>query len=80
MDEKLTVQALGGLRIYLSEEQPLRFESRRAEVLLVYLALTRRRHERDVLAALLWDDRAQAPAADAFTEPPGGVSPGLEPV
>jgi hypothetical protein len=50
MSEKLIIKALGGLSIQMGDEPHLRFGSRRAEVLITYLALNRRQHEREVLA------------------------------
>jgi DNA-binding SARP family transcriptional activator len=45
------------------EEQPITgFISRKVEALLVYLAIERREHPREVLAELLWQDAPQARA------------------
>ena len=54
----LRFTTLGGLQISL-DEQPISFAARRAEVLLVYLAMTGQPHEREALATMLWDDRTQ---------------------
>ncbi len=54
----LTFSTLGGLQIYCNE-QPLPFAARRAELLLTYLAMTQRVHEREAIANMLWDDRTQ---------------------
>ncbi len=44
------------------DEPVARFETRKAEALLVYLACNRRTHPREVLADLLWDERSQEQA------------------
>ena len=54
----LTITTLGGLQLHI-DDQPITFAARRAEVLLVYLAMTERVHERETIAAMLWDDRTQ---------------------
>lgn len=58
----LTIETLGHLRIHLGDDKPVRFVSRRAELLLVYLAITQRPHSREALATFLWDDREQKQA------------------
>ncbi len=55
----LYIETLGHLRVHIGDDKPLHFVSRRAELLLVYLALTQRPHSRESLATLLWDDRDQ---------------------
>lgn len=54
----LKIETLGSLHISLND-QPVAFAARRAEVLLVYLLLTERAHEREPLATMLWDNRTQ---------------------
>ncbi|MCA9986882.1 MAG: tetratricopeptide repeat protein [Anaerolineales bacterium] len=54
----LRLTTLGGLQISLNQNS-ISFAARRAEVLLVYLALTGQTHEREALATMLWDDRTQ---------------------
>ena len=62
MDDRLCIHSLGGLSIQL-EDQPVEdLGTRKAEALLVYLAGTGRSQAREVLAELLWDDRAQSQA------------------
>lgn len=54
----LRIFTLGGLKITLNGE-PVAFAARRAELLLAYLVMTGRAHERESLATMLWDDRTQ---------------------
>ncbi|MDJ0754459.1 MAG: tetratricopeptide repeat protein [Ardenticatenaceae bacterium] len=54
----LRLYSLGGLKITLDGE-PVAFAARRAELLLAYLVMTGRAHERESLATMLWDDRTQ---------------------
>ena len=54
----LEIRSLGSLQISI-DGTPITFSARRAEVLLTYLAITDRLHERESLANLLWDDRTQ---------------------
>ena len=58
----LRVFTLGGLRFLRGDEPIPRFETRKAEALLVYLVCNRRTHSRDILADLLWDERSQEQA------------------
>jgi len=55
----LRIFTLGGLRLLRGDEPVARFETRKAEALLVYLACNRRAHPREMLADLLWDERSQ---------------------
>ena len=58
MPERLEILTLGGLRI-LVDGSPVRgLASRKAEALVVYLALQRGSPSREALATLLWDDRS----------------------
>lgn len=58
MPERLEIHSLGGLRI-LVDGSPVRgLASRKAEGLLVYLALQGGSPSRETLATLLWDDRS----------------------
>src|SRR5260221_13571923 len=54
----LEIVTLGGISIRSNGKLVTGFVSRKAEALLIYLACTRRQHSREVLADLLWDDRA----------------------
>ena len=55
----LQIRTLGGLTIRLGDDLVTGFASRKAELLLVYLACNPHNHRREVLADLLWDDRTQ---------------------
>jgi predicted ATPase/DNA-binding SARP family transcriptional activator len=68
---RLQIDTLGGLTIQLGKTagasgaeaaQPLHFDARSAEALLVYLACHARPLARDTLAELLWPERSQAQA------------------
>lgn len=56
----LKINTLGGLSIYVDNQLATGFVSRKAEALLVYLALNRREHPREALSELLWDDLSQS--------------------
>ena len=55
----LTIITLGGLSIRREGELVTDLASRKAEALLVYLACTGRPRPREVLAEMLWEERAQ---------------------
>lgn len=58
----LRISTLGGLSIQLNGEPVGGFVSRKAEALLIYLALHPREHARETLSNLLWDDLSQQQA------------------
>lgn len=59
---RLTLRVLGAPRLeHLG--QPVRFARRKTLALLIYLAVTRQPHSREVLLGLLWPERDQAHAA-----------------
>ncbi len=58
----LRLFTLGNLRFLRGDEPLDRFETRKADALLVYLACNRRIHPRELLADLLWDERSQVQA------------------
>lgn len=58
----LEITTLGGLSIRLDGQPLAKLHSRKAEALLVYLALTARLQPREVLADLLWEDFSQKQA------------------
>lgn len=62
MTEELQIFLLGGLRIILNGAPVSGFISNKAPALLAYLAVTRRAHNRETLASLLW---GELPDADA---------------
>jgi ABC-type oligopeptide transport system substrate-binding subunit/DNA-binding SARP family transcriptional activator len=59
MDDLLEIQTLGGLFVRQSGQILADFGSRKVQALLVYLACTGRKHPRELLADLLWDDLPQ---------------------
>ena len=52
----LHIKLLGTLEIYLHEPPILRFRTRKAQALLIYLAVTERSWSRDSLATLFWPE------------------------
>lgn len=56
----LKILTLGGLRISVDGQPASGFVSRKAEALLVYLALNPREHPREALSEMLWDDLTQS--------------------
>lgn len=62
MTGRLRIWTLGGLRIELDGEPLSGLASRKAEALLIYLAVTGGPHSRDHLATLLWGERPQTRA------------------
>jgi predicted ATPase/DNA-binding SARP family transcriptional activator len=56
---QLEITTLGGLSIRLNGQLIAKLHSRKAEALLVYLAVTARPQPREVLADLLWEDFSQ---------------------
>ncbi len=58
----LELITLGGLQIRCGETPLTGFESRKAQALLVYLAVERRPHTRSALAGLLWADCTESRA------------------
>ncbi len=59
---KRTIQLFGGLAIKQDTQPIPKLISRKADILLAYLAQERRIHSREALATLLWDDRSQKQA------------------
>jgi DNA-binding SARP family transcriptional activator len=62
MTAVLKVFTLGGLKLRLDQQPAPDLANSKAAALLVYLACTRRVYSREVLAELLWDERAQSQA------------------
>lgn len=62
MTAVLEIRLLGGVSVTLNNTPITGFISNKVLALLVYLAVTRRSHQRDALAALLW---SELPEADA---------------
>ncbi len=60
MTEALKIYTLGKLAITQDGSPITGFNSRKSEVLVVYLACTRRSYLRETLAELLWEERTQA--------------------
>ena len=58
----LHIKLLGTPQIYLDEPLALRFRTRKAQALLIYLAVTQRRWTRDALATLFWPETSDATA------------------
>ncbi|MGW8249218.1 MAG: AfsR/SARP family transcriptional regulator, partial [Anaerolineales bacterium] len=62
MDCKLKILTFGGLSIRIGEKPVTGLASRKAELLLVYLARQARPYAREVLAELLWEGRSKSQA------------------
>jgi ABC-type oligopeptide transport system substrate-binding subunit/DNA-binding SARP family transcriptional activator len=62
MDSGLNILTFGGITIRVGERPVIKLASRKAELLLVYLARQRRPYAREVLAELLWEGRSQSQA------------------
>jgi WD40 repeat protein/DNA-binding SARP family transcriptional activator len=60
--EPLQIFTFGGLRVLRGETPVAGLDTRKTEALLVYLACNPRRHPREVLADLFWDERSQSQA------------------
>jgi ABC-type oligopeptide transport system substrate-binding subunit/DNA-binding SARP family transcriptional activator len=60
MNDRLEIHTLGRLEIHVGGEPVTGLVSRKAAVLLVYLATNPQPHSREVLADMLWDDRSQS--------------------
>jgi WD40 repeat protein/DNA-binding SARP family transcriptional activator/type II secretory pathway predicted ATPase ExeA len=60
--QPLQIFTFGGLRVLRGETPVAGLDTRKAEALLVYLACNPRRHPREVLADLFWDERSQSQA------------------
>jgi predicted ATPase/DNA-binding SARP family transcriptional activator len=58
----LTIKLLGGLAVEKDGSPLPKLISRKADVLLAYLAQEQRPHSRENIATLLWDDRSQKQA------------------
>jgi DNA-binding SARP family transcriptional activator len=58
MPERLQILTLGGLKILIDGSAVRGLASRKAEALLVYLAVQSGSPSRETLATLLWDDRS----------------------
>ena len=55
----LEIRTFGGLQLTTGGQTVTGLASRKAEALLVYLAVTGRPHSREILANLFWDERSQ---------------------
>ncbi len=60
----LEVRLLGGLHVRHDNADVTQFHSSKAAALLAYLAVSRRTHQRDALAGLLWGEMPDAAAAN----------------
>ena len=60
----LEIRLLGGLQVRHDNADVTQFISSKAPALLAYLVVSRRPHQRDALAGLLWGEMAEAAAAN----------------
>ena len=68
MAEEVQLLLLGGLRVIRGAAPLTGFVSGKAPALLAYLAVTRRAHTRDALAALLWGEVSDADASHSLRQ------------
>lgn len=61
---KLEIRLLGGLQVRHDDANVTQFISGKVSALLAYLAVTRRSHQRDALAGLLWGEMPDTAAAN----------------
>jgi TolB-like protein len=65
----LVLKLLGGFEVYLNDGSALALSTKSGQALLAYLALTpSRRHARDKVAALLWEDRPDEQARTSLRQ------------
>lgn len=65
----LVLKLLGGFEAYLNDGSALALSTKSGQALLAYLALTPgRRHARDKIAALLWEDRPDEQARSSLRQ------------
>ncbi|PSB20989.1 hypothetical protein C7B65_06190 [Phormidesmis priestleyi ULC007] len=62
MYKKLTLKLLGSPQISLDEQLLTRFISRKAQALLIYIAVTGKLHSREMLAELFWQNMPSSQA------------------
>ncbi len=62
---RLSISLLGPPRLEC-DNQPISVDTRKADALLAYLAVTRQQHRRDILATLLWPENDQTHARSAL--------------
>ena len=60
--QTLNLQFLGTPQIFLNEQPVCNFVTRKAQALLIYLAVTQQAQTRDALAGLFWGDLADEQA------------------
>ncbi len=75
----LQIRVLGGLAIALDDAPLTNFLSSKVPALLAYLAVTRRAHSRDALAALFWGDLPDADAKNNLRQTLSNLKKLLEP-
>ena len=59
MNQQLSIHTLGGARVEVGQATVTKWQSRKAEALLIYLATTRRTQKRESLVGLLWAEMPQ---------------------
>ncbi len=79
MPSTLRIRLLGGLAIAVDDAPLSNFLSAKAPALLAYLAVTRRAHSRDTLAALLWGDLPDVDAKNNLRQVLANLKKTLEP-
>ncbi|MCC6189761.1 MAG: tetratricopeptide repeat protein [Anaerolineales bacterium] len=79
MSEKLEIRLLGGLQLSAAGTPLTGFVSSKAPALLAYLAVTRRPHPRETLAALLWGGLPDADARNNLRQALSSLRRSLDP-
>ena len=79
MAADLRIQLFGGIQLTHDDIPLTNFVSNKAPALFAYLAVTRRPHQREALAALLWGELADADAKNNLRQSLSGLRRLLEP-
>ena len=79
MSGNLEIRLLGGLQILLDHTPLDQFISNKVPALFAYLAVTKRPHQRDALAALLWGEMSDADAKNNLRQALSNLRKFLDP-
>ncbi|HNB53193.1 MAG TPA: BTAD domain-containing putative transcriptional regulator [Anaerolineales bacterium] len=79
MPGNLEIRLLGGLQIFLDNTPLDSFISNKVPALFAYLAVTKRAHQRDALAALLWGEMSDADAKNNLRQALSNLRKHLDP-
>ncbi|GAB4577690.1 MAG: BTAD domain-containing putative transcriptional regulator [Anaerolineales bacterium] len=79
MSNELQIRLLGGLQILLDNTPLDHFISNKVPALFAYLVVTKRAHQRDALAALLWGEMSDADAKNNLRQALSNLRKFLDP-